>query len=229
MSKGTAVIIGSTGLIGSALYHLVQKDKSFDTVRLIVRRPLPKPHGNTEVKLINFEDAESFKMALEDCNVVFCAVGTTQQKVAGSKEAYRRVDFNIPVLAAKFSKEAGVQHFSLVSAVGAQKSVSNFYLRLKGEVEERVQDSGLSSVAVFRPSLLLGNRSEKRTGERIAQIVMPVVAPLFFGPLSKYKPIQAATVAAAMLAKSKEQLAGFHVYEWEDMQHIKQHLHRVAQ
>lgn len=218
MARETAAIIGGTGLIGSILHKLIQDDDFFETVRLLVRRPMPGGQKKTEVKLIDFNDDESFRLALEGCSTVFCAVGTTQKKVGGNEKQYKKIDVEIPVKAAHYSAAAGASHFSLVSAVGANKNSNNFYLKLKGEAEEGVQSFGIASVAIFQPSLLLGERQEQRTGERIAQTLMPFFSPLLIGKLSKYKPISAMTVAAAMLARAKEKKLGCFTYQWKEMQ-----------
>ncbi|MFN2439722.1 MAG: NAD(P)H-binding protein, partial [Chitinophagaceae bacterium] len=107
MNGTTATIIGSTGLIGNYLLQQLINDKGFDTIRLLVRRPVKNENPKVEIKLIDFNDHESFKLGIEASDVVFCAVGTTQMKVKGDKEAYRKIDHDIPVNAARFCKETG--------------------------------------------------------------------------------------------------------------------------
>src|SRR6478672_7668484 len=107
MGRRTASIIGATGLTGSLLYDLLKKDQDFETIRLIVRRPLPKPDDRTEIKLVDFSDTESLMLAIDGSDMVFCAVGTTNKKVKGDKEAYRKVDYDIPVKAARCCKMTG--------------------------------------------------------------------------------------------------------------------------
>ena len=138
MEQTTVAVISATGLIGSHLVEQLQQDKAFDTIRVLVRRPANFTHPKVEVKLVNFQDYESFKLAIDGSRVVFCAVGTTQQKVKGDEAAYRKVDFDIPVNAARICAETGCEKFLLVSSVGADSQSKNFYLRLKGEVEEAV-------------------------------------------------------------------------------------------
>lgn len=217
MSAKTATIIGVTGLIGGYLYELLKQDKSFDTIRLIVRRPMRKDDDRTEIKLIDFKDAESLLLAISGSDVVFCTVGTTQRKVKGDKEAYRKVDFDIPVKAARFCKMTECETFVLVSAVGASSRSGNFYLKLKGEVEDAVESAGLSSVYIMRPSLLLGDRKEVRLGEKIGKGVMTVFS--FLIP-SRYKAIHAKKVAQAMLIAAKENKEGIFVYEYKDIQKL---------
>ena len=165
----TATLIGATGLIGNYLLEELLNDDYFDTVRILIRRPVDSTHPKLEKKLVDFTDTESFRLSLEGSDVVFCAVGTTQKKVKGDKAAYRKVDYDIPVNAARFCKMNGCGKFILVSSVGANSNSSNFYLKLKGEVEDAVKAAGLRSVHIMRPSMLLGYRKEFRSGEKIGQ------------------------------------------------------------
>jgi uncharacterized protein YbjT (DUF2867 family) len=216
----TATIIGATGLIGSHLLSLLQQDNYYHTIRVLVRRPLEDNHPRTEVKLIDFDDEESFKLGIYGSDAVFVAVGTTQQKVRGDKEAYRKVDHDIPVKAARYCRETDCPQLLVVSSVGADAKASNFYLQLKGEMEEGVKAQNVTSVTVFRPSLLIGNREEKRVGEKVAQVIMPFLALGMFGPLSKYKPVHAADVAKAMMLTAKKETPGFNILEYNTIKEL---------
>lgn len=209
-----ATLIGATGMIGNQLLQLLLEDSFFDTVRILVRRPYPQEHPKLEKKLVDFNDAESFRLALEDSDVIFSCIGTTQKKVKGDKAAYRAIDYAIPVHAARLGKEGGCQSFLLVSSVGANAGSSNFYLQLKGETEDAVIESGIPRIHIFRPSLLLGNREEFRFSEKIAVYVMPVFS--FLVP-KKYRPIKSADVAKAMLRASKKNEEGVKIYEYKDI------------
>ena len=214
MNGKTATIIGVTGMIGGYLYELLKKDNSFDTIRLIVRRPIPKDDPRTEIKLVDFADAESLQLAIDGSDVVFATVGTTQKKVKGDKEAYRKVDYDIPVKAAQFCKATGCETFVLVSAIGANSKSSNFYLKLKGEIEEAIKAVGLRSVHIMQPSMLMGDRKESRPGEKIAAAIMPRLS--FLIP-SKYRAIDAEKVAEAMLRTGKENSNGVFVYRYKEI------------
>jgi uncharacterized protein YbjT (DUF2867 family) len=214
MPAETAAVIGATGLIGSHLVQLLQEDDYFETVRLLVRRPVSFQHPKLQIKLVNFSDPESYKLAIDGSQTVFCAVGTTQKKVKGDQEAYRKVDYDIPVNAASFCAETGAENFLLVSSVGANSKSKNFYLQLKGEVEEDVQQFPIRSISIFRPSILLGHRQESRPGEKIAQILMQLFSFVFIGSFRKYKPIQAKAVAAAMITTAKRAQPGRFFYEF---------------
>ena len=210
MNGKTATIIGVTGLIGSHVYELLKQDKSFDTIRLLVRRPMRKDDDRTEIKLVDFNDDESLLLAIGGSDIVFCAVGTTQRKVKGDKDAYRKVDYDIPVKAARFCKMTECETFILVSSIGANSKSNNFYTKLKGEVEDAVKAVGLKTVHIMRPSMLLGERKEFRLGEKIGKVLMIVFS--FLIP-SKYKAIQARKVAKAMMSVAKEEKEGVFVYE----------------
>ena len=197
----TATIIGATGLIGGYLLEELLQDNYYDTVRILIRRPLLRQaqdftHPKLEKKLVDFADTENFRLALEGSDVVFCAIGTTQKKVKGDKEAYRKVDYDITVNAAKFCKLNGCETFVFVSSVGANSKSNNFYLKLKGEIEDAVKVVGLKSVHIMRPSFLIGNRKEFRLSEKIAQWVMPMFS--FLLP-KKYRPVKAKDVAREMV------------------------------
>jgi uncharacterized protein YbjT (DUF2867 family) len=210
MSAKTATIIGATGLIGGELLNLLLQDNHFDRVRVLLRRPFEREHPKIEKKLVDFNDADSLLIAIDGSDAIFCAVGTTQKKVKGDKEAYRKVDYDIPVHIARFCKMTGCKTFVLVSSVGANSKSNNFYLKLKGEVEDAVKQAGVESVHIMRPSMLLGKRNESRSGEKIGQGMMKAIS--FLLP-SKYKPVQARDVAKAMLVASKENKKGFFIYE----------------
>ncbi|HVT84234.1 MAG TPA: NAD(P)H-binding protein [Chitinophagaceae bacterium] len=210
----TATLIGASGLIGSYLLQLLLDDPDFDTVKILVRRKLQTTHQKLEQKIVDFTDSDSLLVAMDNSDVVFCTVGTTQKKVKGDKEAYRKVDYDIPVKAARFCKMTGCETFILVSAVGANSKANNFYLKLKGEVEEVVETVGIRSVYIMRPSMLMGNRKEYRFGEKV---ITPVMKALSFLLPSKYKPIQAEDVAKAMLKAAKKNEQGFYVWEYKEM------------
>lgn len=219
MSAKTATLIGATGLTGNELLNLLLATPFFETVRVIVRRPFQYDHPKLEKKLVDFNDNDSLLVAMENSDVVFCAVGTTQKKVKGDKAAYRKVDYEIPVNAARFCKMTGCKIFVMISAVGANKNSNNFYLKLKGETEENVKNEGPESIHIMRPSILTGNRKEFRLLEKIS---MGIMKSLSFLLPSNLKPIDAKEVAAAMLAAAKENKPGVHTYHYREMEALAQ-------
>lgn len=214
MSARTATLIGATGLIGGELLQQILEDPYFTSARILVRRPFKNEHPKLEKKMVDFNDADSILVALDGSDTVFCAIGTTQKKVKGDKDAYRKIDYDIPVNIARYCKIVGCKIFVLVSSVGANSKSNNFYLKLKGEVEEAIKASGMESVHIMRPSVLLGDRKDSRPLEKIGQ---PLMKAFSFLLPSKYKPIQAKLVAKAMLAASKKNEKGFFIYEHKEM------------
>jgi dTDP-4-dehydrorhamnose reductase len=202
------------------LLEQLLEDEYFSTIRILIRRPLDITHPKLEKKIVDFTDAESFRLALESSDVVFCAIGTTQKKVNGNKDTYRKIDYDITVNAAKFCKLIGCETFVFVSSVGANSQSNNFYLKLKGEIEEAVKAVGFKSVHIIRPSLLLGNRKEFRLGEKIAQWVMPVFS--FLLP-KKYRPVKAEDVGRAMVYCSTTKLLGQIYYDTKFIKQISKH------
>lgn len=191
-----ATVIGATGLIGGHLLELLLQDPYFESVRILIRKPLDIIAPKLEKKLVDFSDLESFRLALEDSDVIFCTIGTTMKKMKGDKDAYRKVDYDIAVNAANLGKACGCEKYVLISSIGANSKSNNFYLRLKGETEEAVHASGINEVYILRPSLLLGNRKEFRLTEKIAAWLMPLFS--FIIP-AKYRPVKARDVAKAMI------------------------------
>ena len=217
MKEKTATILGSTGLIGGKLVELLLDDNYYNVIRVIVRRPVEFNNPSVRTEVIDFSDTESFKKAIAGSDAIFCAVGTTQKKVKGDRTAYYKVDYDIPVNAARFCEETGCPVFMLVSSVGADSKSKNFYLKLKGEVEDRLREADIASVSVFRPSMLLGKRKELRFGEVVAKALSLPVSFLF---PSKYRPVKADNVARAMISASKRAVPGFNVYHYKEMKSI---------
>lgn len=189
-------VIGASGLIGGYLVQHLLAEPSVQHVKILVRKKLDLAHNKLEQVLVNFEDPTKLESALKGTDAVCVAVGTTQAKVKGDMAAYRKVDYDIPVNSARAAAIQACGLYLLVSSVGADANASNFYLKLKGEVEEEIKKMELPSVNIFRPSMLLGNRAEFRLGERIGQGVMRVFNWLI---PSKYKAINASDVARSMV------------------------------
>jgi uncharacterized protein YbjT (DUF2867 family) len=213
----TATLVGATGLIGSYLLQELLNDPYFDTVRILIRRPVEITHPKLEKKIVDFNDSDSLLVALSNSDMLFCAIGTTQKKVRGDKDAYRKIDFDIPVKLAKFCKMTGCEKLILVSSIGANSKSSSFYLQLKGKVEDAVKEIGIRSVHIMRPSLLLGDRKEFRLGEDFSKVFMTTLS--FLVP-SKYKAIQAKDVARAMAKIAKKNEEGVFVYEYKEIKHL---------
>jgi uncharacterized protein YbjT (DUF2867 family) len=211
MSARAALLLGATGLVGGQCLELLLHDDSYGRVVTLGRRLLPVKHEKLEQHAIDFERAGDFAELIR-AQDVFCCLGTTIKK-AGSREAFRKVDFDYPVRLAELALARGAEQFLLVSALGASPRSSVFYNRVKGETEAAIAGLSFKGVQIFRPSLLLGEREEFRPGERVAEKASWLFSFLLVGSLGKYKPVQARAVAAAMLQVATENPAGVNIFE----------------
>lgn len=207
-----ALLAGSTGLIGNQLVELLLKDPYYSKVIAISRRPLSIVHDKLENIVIKIDQlAKQTQLIADD---VFCCLGTTI-KQAGSKEAFRKVDFDFPVQLAELLKAKGAKQYLLISALGSNKNSSIFYNKVKGEVEEAISSIGYDCLHIFKPSLLTGPRKEKRAGEDVAKVIYKYLG--FLIP-TKYKSIESIKVARAMQALAKEDKTGIFIHESDSMQ-----------
>jgi len=211
MSK-VALVAGSTGLIGNQLLELLLSDSYYDKVIAISRKPLVLNHNKLENVVMNIEQLKDHSQLSADD--IFCCLGSTM-KQAGSREAFRKVDFDFPLELGMLLKSNGAQQYLLVSALGSNKNSSIFYNQVKGEVEEALANLNYNCLQIFRPSLLTGPRVEKRTGEDIAKFIYKYFG--FLIPL-KYKSIESIKVARAMLTLAKENRSGIFFHESGAMQ-----------
>lgn len=212
--QNKVALIGSSGLTGSYLLHLLQEDNSFAEIRLIVRKAIDVQDTRASVHVVDFNNNNDLKQALSDIDIIFCAIGTTAKKVNGSKSIYRQIDYDIPLRVATIASENGCKHFLIVSSTGADSLSNSFYLKLKGELEEALRKISIPAVSIFRPSILLGKRNEFRLGETIGKTVMSALS--FLIP-DKYKPVHAKKLASFMVAKAKEHPTGYQIYLNEEI------------
>jgi len=208
----TAIVVGSTGLVGSHLIDRLAEDSTWSRVISLARRRVGRP--GVEERLVDFERlAEAGPIDGDD---VFCALGTTISK-AGSQQAFRRVDFDYVEAVVRAAYVGGSSQFLMVSSIGAAAGARNFYLSVKGQTEEAVQLVGFDCVQIFRPSLLLGDRLDKRPLERVSMLAARVVRPLLVGRLERYRAIPAAVVAAAMVAAARSPSGGVQIHTHREM------------
>ncbi|MBD2757589.1 oxidoreductase [Spirosoma validum] len=207
----TALVLGATGLIGDLLTHRLVDSPFYSNVKVLVRKSLNWQHPRLQEVQFDFDHPNGLVTQADD---IFCCLGTTIKK-AGSKEAFRKVDYQYPLDIARLGLTNGSQQFAIVTAMGADAGSSIFYNRVKGEVERDLTSLKYPTLLVFRPSLLLGNRSENRLGERIASGVMRLFNPVI---PDKYKGIDAEKVANAMLTTMQQGLEGKHVFESDTLQ-----------
>lgn len=209
----TALLAGATGLIGNQLLELLLQDDSYSTVKVITRKPLGIENPKLKNLVTDFDKLTEHAYFLT-CDDVFCCLGTTI-KIAKTKEAFKKVDFEYPVNLAKLASEQGASQYLLISALGADKSSMVFYNKVKGEVEESIQQFPFKAIHIVRPSLLLGDRNEERPGEGAATTFFKLFG--FLVP-DKYKAIDSLKVAKALLAYAKMEQAGVHIHESKEMQ-----------
>lgn len=214
----TALIIGSTGLIGSELLNLLLDSNDYLKVITFVKRDTGIKHRKLTQHIIDFDKPETYKELVVGDDF-FCTIGTTIKK-AGSKEAFRKVDFEYPRQFAAFALQNKVQKYLIISSLSADANSGNFYLKTKGEIQDFLKDCNFESVAVLQPSLLLGNRTEFRLGEKVGAFFMKTLSFLFLGNLKKYKPIESKTVAKALLKIAQTNNKGFKIYESDAIQEI---------
>jgi uncharacterized protein YbjT (DUF2867 family) len=216
MENRNALIAGGTGLVGSSLLQQLLADHQYEKIVVITRKPIEMANPKLVQQQLDFDKIENLKLDFQ-VDDVFCALGTTI-KTAGSQDAFYKVDYTYVVNLGKWCVNNGVKRFMIVSAMGANAKSGIFYNRVKGEMEVAVSKLQIPEVKVFRPSLLMGNRIEKRGGENIAQAVMGALGFLFAGSLLKYKGIHADVVASSMIKVAKQDLTGFKIYESGEMQ-----------
>jgi len=211
----TALVAGATGLVGSHVLALLLADAHWSRVVTVGRRTTAQQNTKLEQSELDLGAIETANN-LPHVDDVFCCLGTTI-KQAGSQQAFRLVDHAFVVGLARAGQRAGATQFLLVSAIGADPESRVFYSRVKGETEAAIRPLPYQAIQIFRPSLLLGERAEFRLGERIAMLGAPVLPALLFGRLRRYRPIQAATVARAMVTIAHEAPRGPNVFEYDAM------------
>ncbi len=214
----TAVIAGATGLIGKFCLSYLLMDKNYSKVIVISRRPFPMKDPKLENIVCEFDNLAQYASQLK-ADDVFCCLGTTIA-VAGSKENFRKVDYEYPLSLARITKQQGAKKYIVVSAMGANANATIFYNKVKGELEDSLKQLGFNVLHIFQPSLLTGLRREFRLGERIAQAMMKVFNPLLLGSLKKYKSIEGMVVAYGMHAKAQEEQQGVFTYPSNAIQEL---------
>ncbi|MBJ2174476.1 NAD(P)H-binding protein [Aureibaculum sp. A20] len=195
--KKTAILLGATGLTGNIILHKLLKDTRYEKIKLFSRTKiegLPNKVTQFVGDLLNLEQfKEDFKG-----DEVYCCIGTTAKKTP-DKELYKQIDYGIPVAAAKLSKENNIPTFLVISAMGANKESSVFYNRTKGEMEHDVLEQNIIHTYILRPSLIGGERKERRIVEKVSLVVFKIIQPLFIGKFKQYKIINPESIAQAML------------------------------
>lgn len=207
----TALLAGATGLVGSALLPLLLADARYAKVVVVGRRPVALAHPKLKQIVTELDQLEAVRPQLI-ADDVFCCLGTTRQQ-AGSKEAFYKVDFSYVAALGALAASNFAEQFLVVSSLGADAHSRVYYSRVKGEMEAAVRALQFRALHIFRPSLLLGERARPRLGERLGAAALALVGPLLRGGRAQYRPIAAATVAAAMLQAASRDATGVQVHD----------------
>jgi len=205
-----ALIFGASGLVGSELLKFVLNDPFFSHVTITVRKKLPLTNPKLTQILTTFENLEENKNKLIG-EVLFSCLGSTKAKTPNYKDYYK-IDHDYPLVGSQLAIQNGTKYMHLVSAIGANSSSSNTYIKMKGEVENDVSRLPFKGIHIYRPSLITGSRDESRPLEKIGTAIFSLINPLLRGSLKKYQSISAKEIAKAMLSQAKKNIAGVHIY-----------------
>lgn len=209
----TAIVIGATGLVGSEVLGLLLEDKRYQKVKVLHRRSTGVSHSKLEEHIIDFDKIEEWR-GLITGDELYSALGTTL-KQAGSQEAQYTIDFTYQFETAKAAAENGVKKYSLVSSAGANYKSRMFYSRLKGELDDAVNELPFEVTTILRPSILAGERNESRPGESIGMFFMKFLTKI--PGLKKYQPIAGKTVAQGMINSLHKCPPGYHIFELDEI------------
>lgn len=197
MMGKSALVLGSSGLIGSLLLEKLFNHPDYSTIITIVRKPQQINHPKL-IEIVTDFNSDINLDDIETINSIFSCLGTTRKKTP-DLDAYHKIEVDIPNQFAKLGNQKGLTKFHYISAVGANANSSNFYLKMKGEAEETLQKNTIKQLFLYRPSLLIGNRAEYRLAENISAKIFPLINFFLRGNLSKYKSIEAEKVAQSLL------------------------------
>lgn len=198
----TIILAGSTGLTGGLLLQSLIDDPEIGRVITLVRRPGQHPHPKVDERIVDFSRLSTLTLPQETI-AVCCCLGTTIKK-AGSQEKFRLVDHDYVVQLALCAARCQVPKFIVISAMGARSDSRIFYNSVKGDMEQAVLKSGVKNIAILRPSLIRGKRSERRFGEELATLLFRILDFFMVGPLRNYASIKAHNIARAMHLLSKQ-------------------------
>lgn len=211
-----ALVIGASGLTGNELVTQLISDTNCSEIHLLVRKQLEFNDPKIRQHVVDFENESALEKLIPQNATLFSCIGTTQKHVKGDKIAYRKVDLDIPMRIASMAKSKGGQQMVLLSSIGAKASSGNFYLALKGEVEEKIAALHFDCLHIYRPSILVGNRKEKRIGETIGKWIMQALSFLLVGSWKHYRPAKVSQIAESMRKVVTENRQTIHYYYWEN-------------
>lgn len=210
----TALLFGASGLVGSHVLYQLISNNNYSKIKLFVRSSIDTSDPKIEIIQTDFNNLENHREDIKGDDCFFC-IGTTK-KNSPDKNEYKRVELEVPKQVAQIAKSNSVNSFVFISSGYADPKSSGDYLKFKGEVEEELKRLNFPNLGIMRPSFLLGDRKEKRIGEKIGIFVFKLLSPLFLGPLKKMKPIQSATVAKAMIAITQNKVSKT-IFEFDEI------------
>ena len=199
-----ALLFGASGLVGSHLLNQLISNNNYSKIKLFVRSTIDLNDPKIEIIQTDFNNLENHREDIKGDDCFFC-IGTTK-KNSPDKNEYKRVELEVPKQIAQIAKSNFVKSFVFVSSGYADPKSSGDYLKFKGEVEEELKKLNFPKLGVMRPSFLLGDRKEKRVGEKIGIFIFKLISPLLLGPLKKMKPIHSEIVARSMIKVANEDL-----------------------
>lgn len=210
-----AIVLGSSGFVGSYLLQALLDSPDYGRVTAIVRKPLAIIHAKLNVLIGDYHTLPDLRSEIRGDDL-FIAVGTTRKKSPNQAEYYQ-VDHDYPILAARIAKENGVKSVFVVTAVGSDLKSAFSYTRTKGEVERDLIQLDFEHTHIFRPSMLMGNRKEKRPLEKTLIVIWRWLNPLLVGKADRYRGITGEAVAAAIVKSARNQSNKVKIYHWREM------------
>ena len=213
----TALVFGSSGLIGGHLLNQLLKNDNYNKIKLFVRSEIVINEPKIEIIKTDFNYLENYKKDIKGDDCFFC-IGTTKQN-SPDKNEYQRVELEIPKKIAQIARSNSVNSFIFVSSIYANPKSSGDYVKFKGLVEEELKKLKFSNLGILRPSFLMGDRKENRVGEKIGVLTFRLLSPLLLGPLKKMRPINSEKVAKAMIKIANKNL-GKTIFESDEIVEI---------
>lgn len=212
----TAIILGSSGLTGSFILEKLLKNSEYGKIILLNRKKSSIDNSKIEEIITDFKNELNLD-SITNIDSIFSCLGTTRKKTPDLSE-YREIEIEIPYKIATLALPKGLKTMHFISSVGADSKSSNFYLKIKGEAEEKLTSLQVQSLHIYRPSLLIGPRKENRLTEKIFMFLIPIFNPIMFGKASKYKTMQIENLSKSMIAKDKiASISAIEIHEYDNI------------
>ncbi|MCD0470356.1 NAD(P)H-binding protein [Flavobacterium sp. JAS] len=210
-----AIVFGATGFVGSELLSELLDNSIYEEVTVVVRKPINSTHPKLKVLIGDFNSIPGLieKIIVDD---IFIALGAIQNSKQSSVEFYQ-IDHDYPVIAAKKLKENGAKSVFLVTAAGANPNSKIKYVKTKGETERDIIALDFDYTHIFRPTMIVGNRKDKRPFEKIGMMIWKLIYPVFIGKQTDYKEIDGKEIAKAMNNAALNQTQKVKIYNWKEM------------